>query len=172
MKWLIRLSFLLSGWALTVASMPASADSLSNIMRASEPVYQYRSELEGAVLKKDQTHSEIVFTLKLAPKTDKDNQLLTSHAQDLLSLVHLDQFVFTLYDGGERASEPGVIYPWQHANRIRFFLVMEESRSLSLKNHTPTIVVKLMYPNYVLKQSPSIKVEDLERGSSATIHVK
>lgn len=144
---------------------------LSHMLKTEAQGFEYKFALGGAILHKGPDQSEISFTLKLVPKSLKDKSILKNHAMDLLSVVDLHQYEFTLYDDMYPAIEPASAFPWARAKRILFFLKQDESGALSLENGAPTLSIKLTYPNYVVRGVPSIKIEDLQRGTKATVRL-
>jgi hypothetical protein len=133
--------------------------------------YHYDLAIDGATLEKGPTHSEIKLLIRLEPRSRDDVKMLATSAADPVALVAIERYVFTLFDGAERATEPANLFPWETKKRIRFFMMKEESAARSLKNKKPTMVIKAMYPNYVLSKTPVILIEDLKQGSSLRVRV-
>jgi len=133
--------------------------------------YHHRLTVDSVTLERGSTHSEIKLVMRLEPKSRDDKKMLAAAAADPVSLIAIERYVFTLYDGAERATEPADLFPWETKKRIRFFMMREESTTRSLKNKEPTLVIKAMYPNYVLSQTPAILIEDLKQSSSLKVRV-
>jgi hypothetical protein len=150
------------------AATPKTDDMQLKVKPPTEP-YHYKFVLGDAVLEKGPTHTELKFSMKLTPKTDEDKALLAAYADTPLALVNLNAYLFTLYTGDHKATEPADLFPWETKKRIRFFLLKTDSEKLSKKNKVPTLIVKLMYPNYLTPEDPSVKIEDTEKDISAKL---
>jgi hypothetical protein len=149
----------------TGANLESPPKERSNISE-----YRYRFSLGPATIEKSGTHSIIRFTLSLDPRTADDQKLIKrTTPQNPLTLVELERFVFTLYDGERKAIEPADLFPWETKKRIRFYLMKEESERESQKKNRPVIVVKAIFPQHVVKERPSILIEDTARDISAKI---
>ena len=160
---------LVASLSMTIPSKNEAGDASAD--QAWMTRYQYRLQLNDAIKEVGPTHTEIRFGVIMQPRRDVDRrQLSFAETQgSLLNLIDLQGFVFTLFDGDKKAREPADLFPWETPKRIRFYMLRRESEEATAKNKLPTMVVKLVYPNYILSGRPSIQITDDSTETSVKI---